>query len=83
MKKVIAVIDIGKTNKKIFLFDDNFEVVSQNSIQFDEIIDDDGFPCDDIVAIENWIKNQILSQPFFKIFYALSSNDYVLLFICI
>ncbi|UMB59174.1 carbohydrate kinase [Lutibacter sp. A80] len=61
MKKVIAVIDIGKTNKKVFLFDENFEVVFQNSTQFDEIIDDDGFPCDDIVAIENWIKNQILS----------------------
>ncbi|WP_372743933.1 FGGY family carbohydrate kinase [Lutibacter sp.] len=61
MTKVIAVIDIGKTNKKIFLFDENFEVVFQNSIQFDEIIDDDNFPCDDIVSIENWIKNQILS----------------------
>lgn len=61
MKKVIAVIDIGKTNKKIFLFDENFKVVSQNSIQFDEIVDDDGFPCDDIVSIENWIKNQIFS----------------------
>ena len=61
MKKVIAVIDIGKTNKKIFLFDENFEVISQNSTQFDEVIDDDGFPCDDIVAIENWIKNQILN----------------------
>ncbi|UMB53329.1 carbohydrate kinase [Lutibacter sp. A64] len=59
MKKVIAIIDIGKTNKKIFLFDESFEVVFQNSTQFDEIIDDDGFPCDDIVAIENWIKNQI------------------------
>lgn len=61
MKKIIAVIDIGKTNKKIFLFDENFEVISQNSTQFDEVIDDDGFPCDDIVAIENWIKNQILN----------------------
>lgn len=61
MKKVIAIIDIGKTNKKIFLFDKNFEVAFQNSIQFDEIVDDDGFPCDDIVSIENWIKNQILS----------------------
>lgn len=61
MKKVIAVIDIGKTNKKIFLFDKNFKIVFQNSIQFEEIVDDDGFPCDDIVSIENWIKNQILS----------------------
>lgn len=60
MKKVIVVIDIGKTNKKVFLFDKNFNVVSQNSIQFDEILDDDGFPCDDIESIENWVKTQIL-----------------------
>ncbi len=59
MKKVIAVIDIGKTNKKIFLFDKNYDVVSQNSIQFDEIVDEDGFPCDDIEAIEKWIINEI------------------------
>lgn len=59
MKKVIAVIDIGKTNKKIFLFDKNFDVVFQNSIQFDEVTDDDGYPCDDIESIESWIQNQI------------------------
>ncbi|MDG1804308.1 FGGY family carbohydrate kinase [Flavicella sp.] len=59
MINVIAVIDIGKTNKKIFLFDEGFNVVSQNSIQFKEITDEDGFPCDDINSIENWIKNQI------------------------
>lgn len=59
MKKVIAVIDIGKTNKKIFLFDENFEVIFRNSIRFDEIEDDDGFPCDDIESIENWIRKEI------------------------
>ncbi|WP_158850788.1 FGGY family carbohydrate kinase [Algibacter sp. L1A34] len=59
MKKVIAVIDIGKTNKKIFLFDETFKVVSQNAIQFKEIKDDDGFCCDDIESIENWIQNEI------------------------
>ncbi|MBJ2175912.1 carbohydrate kinase [Aureibaculum sp. A20] len=59
MKKVIAIIDIGKTNKKLFLFDENFNVVFNNSKKFEEIRDDDGFPCDDIEAIENWIQNQI------------------------
>ncbi|WP_159023104.1 FGGY family carbohydrate kinase [Formosa sp. L2A11] len=59
MKNVIAIIDIGKTNKKIFLFDEDFQVVSQNSIQFEEIKDDDGFCCDNIEAIERWIKNGI------------------------
>ena len=59
MKNVIAVFDIGKTNKKIFLFDKDFNVVYTNSIRFEECVDDDGFPCDDIEAIEIWIKNEI------------------------
>ncbi len=70
MKNVIVVFDIGKTNKKIFFFDKNFEVVYKNTVRFNEIIDDDGDPCDDIEAIEKWIKNQIKivqDQGVFKI----------------
>jgi sugar (pentulose or hexulose) kinase len=59
MTKVIAVIDIGKTNKKIFLFDKDFNLVFQNLTQFEEIEDEDGFPCDNIEAIEAWILEQI------------------------
>ena len=58
MINVIAVIDIGKTNKKILLFDENFEDVYQNSTRFDEVSDEDGYPCDDIVSIEKWIKSE-------------------------
>lgn len=60
MKEVCAVIDIGKTNKKIFLFDRDFEVAYKNSVRFEEIEDDDGFSCDDIDKIEIWIKKEIL-----------------------
>ena len=59
MKKVIAVIDIGKTNKKIFLFDKNFEVCFQKSRQFKEIFDEDDFPCDDLELIEKWLLEEI------------------------
>lgn len=59
MKKVIAVFDIGKTNKKIFLFNQNFEVVYKNSIRFEEVVDDDNYPCDDIESIEAWIKKEV------------------------
>jgi len=59
MTKVIAVFDIGKTNKKIFLFDKEFKVVYNHKTRFDEIKDDDGHPCDDIEAIENWIQKTI------------------------
>ena len=59
MKDVIAIVDIGKTNKKLFLFDKDFEVVSLKEVQFEEIKDEDGFPCDDIDAITDWIKDEI------------------------
>lgn len=59
MKDVIAVIDIGKTNKKIFLFDKDFQVCFENSTKFKEIKDEDGFPCDDLESIESWMFDEI------------------------
>ncbi|GAB3427348.1 FGGY-family carbohydrate kinase [Niabella aquatica] len=52
---VIAVFDIGKTNKKLLLFDEKYNLVEENIITFDEISDDDGFPCEDINALEKWV----------------------------
>ncbi len=59
MKKVIAVFDIGKTNKKLMLFDEKFQVVFQQEQKLPVIADDDGFECDDIDLITNWIKDEI------------------------
>jgi sugar (pentulose or hexulose) kinase len=56
-KEVIAVFDIGKTNKKIVLFDSSFNLVYENEIRFNELTDDDGYPCDDIEGMIKWIKN--------------------------
>ena len=53
--KVTAVFDIGKTNKKILLFDEQFNVVFQQETKFAEVTDDDGFRCDDIDKLEEWI----------------------------
>lgn len=58
-QEVIAVYDIGKTNKKIILFNDKLEVVYEQEKVFEEITDDDGFGCDDIEKIENWIKKSL------------------------
>lgn len=60
MKNVIAIFDIGKTNKKMLLFDKNFDVVFRNSIRFEEVVDCDNYPCDDIESIEKWVKDQII-----------------------
>jgi sugar (pentulose or hexulose) kinase len=45
---VIAIFDIGKTNKKLFLFDENYQMVYEQSAKFVETEDEDGFPCDNL-----------------------------------
>lgn len=59
MTEVIAVFDIGKTNKKILLFDNNFKVVSQHEEKFPVVQDEDGFECDDIDLITGWISKTL------------------------
>ena len=51
----IAIFDIGKTNKKLFLFNENYEIVYEKSTQFDEIIDEDGDPCEDVTLLSKWV----------------------------
>jgi sugar (pentulose or hexulose) kinase len=56
---VIAIFDIGKTNKKLLLFNTDLRIVSEAEQRFAEICDDDGFGCDDIELIEAWIKDSV------------------------
>lgn len=58
---VIAVFDIGKTNKKILLFSEKYELVEMNEEKFETISDDDGFECDDIERIEQWMVASLTS----------------------
>jgi sugar (pentulose or hexulose) kinase len=58
-EKVIAIFDIGKTNKKLLLFDQGLNLVSEEETRFEEQIDDEGFECDNIELIEAWIKESI------------------------
>lgn len=57
--KVIAVFDIGKTNKKVLLFDMSFNIVDSTEQKFETTTDEDGFECDNIEIIENWIKKTV------------------------
>lgn len=57
---VIAVYDIGKTNKKVILFNEDFKIVSEVEEKFAETFDEDGFECDDIEHIEIWIKDSLV-----------------------
>lgn len=56
---VIAIFDIGKTNKKLLLFDEQYRLVWETASQFAEQTDEDGFACEDIVTLSNWIHESI------------------------
>ncbi|WP_298878720.1 FGGY family carbohydrate kinase [uncultured Polaribacter sp.] len=69
-QKVTAVFDIGKTNKKFFLFDKDFQEVHKEYISFDEIEDEDGHPTENLPALQKWLKevfNRILEAKEFNV----------------
>ena len=66
--KVTAVFDIGKTNKKFFLFDEEFQELHREYIRIDEIKDEDGYPTEDLESLRNWMRkvfNDILELDFY------------------
>mgnify|MGYP001178226423 CR=1 FL=1 len=48
---VIAIFDVGKTNKKLFLFDENYQIVFERSARFLETVDEDGDPCENLGSL--------------------------------
>ncbi len=58
MKKqqVTAIFDIGRTNKKFFLFDEDFREVHREYIHFAETRDEDGYPTEDLLAVQTWMQ---------------------------
>ena len=69
-KKVTAIFDIGRTNKKFFLFDDDFQEVYREYSRFEEITDEDGYPTEDLEALENWLKevfDRMMDVPDYEI----------------
>jgi len=48
---VIAIFDIGKTNKKLFLFDSQYKIVYEKSAKFPETVDEDGDACDNLESL--------------------------------
>lgn len=54
---VIMVFDAGKTNKKVLLFDQHYKVVYEESQSLVETTDEDGFPCEDVHALTQWVQD--------------------------
>lgn len=48
---VVAIFDVGKTNKKLFLFDEQYRVVFERSARFTETEDEDGDPCENLDSL--------------------------------
>ncbi|WP_205499805.1 FGGY-family carbohydrate kinase [Rufibacter psychrotolerans] len=48
---VIAIFDVGKTNKKLFLFDEHYRIVYERSAKFIETVDEDGDPCENLESL--------------------------------
>lgn len=51
---VIAIFDVGRTNKKVFLFDEAYKIVYEQTDKFPETTDEDGDPCEDLALLTQW-----------------------------
>jgi sugar (pentulose or hexulose) kinase len=67
---VIAVFDVGKTNKKLFLFDESYNIVFERSARFNETVDEDGFACENLDALKQSVfdsLNEVKRLPQFRL----------------
>lgn len=60
-REVTAVFDIGKTNKKFFLFDRDFREVHREYIHLENRPDEDGHPSEDLEGLTAWVR-QVLDN---------------------
>lgn len=56
---VIAIFDVGKTNKKLFLFDEHYRIVYEKSARFIETVDEDGDPCENLDSLEKSVYDSL------------------------
>ena len=64
------IFDIGKTNKKVFVFDADYQIIYEESHRISEIKDEDGDACDDLDSLIEWITSttkKILELKEYKI----------------
>ena len=52
---VILIFDVGKTNKKILLFNEQYRIVHEENKQLAETEDEDGFACEDVHLLTQYI----------------------------
>lgn len=60
------IFDIGKTNKKCLVFDEQYQIVLEKSAVLPETADEDGDPCEDLFLLHQWLKettDEVLANP--------------------
>ena len=60
---MIAIFDIGKTNKKIFILDEQYNIVWERSCTCEQTLDEDGEPCEDLRQLNAFISESLQSIP--------------------
>ena len=66
----IAIFDIGKTNKKLFVFDEEYHIVYEKSEHLTETKDEDGDCCEDVILLSKWVRESlenVLQLPDFQV----------------
>ena len=58
-KPVIAIFDVGKTNKKLFLLDEDYNIVYERSARFIETEDEDGEPCENLESLKSSVYDSL------------------------
>jgi L-fuculokinase len=59
MTDVIAIFDVGKTNKKLFLFDERYRIVWDRSVSLSPASDEDGDECEDLRQLTQWVRESL------------------------
>ena len=56
---MIAILDIGKTNKKCLVFDANYQLVYEQTAQLPETCDEEGETCEDVALLRQWVLDTV------------------------
>ena len=67
---VIAIFDVGKTNKKLFLFNEQYKIVFERSARFTETVDEDGDPCENLESLRLSVfdsLHEVFRRPEFEV----------------
>ncbi len=53
------IFDIGKTNKKCFVLDGDYQIIEKSEERFNTIQDEDGHSCEDIALLTDWVRDRV------------------------